>query len=81
MTDPNDHIIMYFAQFDIQNLKDYFVSGLPRDPQGTNIPMVHRPASRFETSFVDLTFKFVTQHIGNIRIRKYQLSKYNQVGK
>lgn len=70
-TNPNNHIGMYLALLNSQNMKDCF---LRRAFLGTLKEPTYRwfadLLARSITSFEELTFKFVTQHIGNIRIWK-----------
>lgn len=69
--DLNDHMNMFLSQLETQNLKDAFLCRVfPRTLKETPYHWsIDLPLASI-TIFVNLTFKFITQHIRNIRIRK-----------
>lgn len=69
--DPNDHIGLFLAILNSQNLLDsIFCSAFPSSIRGSTYRWFADQQAGSIISFVDLTCKFVTQHMNNIRIKK-----------
>ena len=70
-SDPNDHIGLFLAILDSQNLPDSILyRSFPSTIRGAAYRWFSEQPAGSITSFSDLTCKFVTQHMGNIHIKK-----------